>query len=381
VPYTLLDTEGLVVNSGVISMPQFGRVVAFLHEAPFSLTGPFEGTFNFTSNRAVRVLPIRGLNNERGEFLFSPLPPVVSNYSASNYVIPHFADGGGWTTQLLLVNDQPNALPGAVTWSDSNSAPVSVTVSNQTASSFPYTIPVGGALRLETQGMGPTMRTGFVSVTGNGVAAPKTTVLFSYRRNGITVTEASAPANFPPSGQAAYFYGEVLDADASNLESQTGFAVLNRSQGPVTVTVRLTNLDGSVAANGAFTLQNGQRTSLFLTQVPGLENLSKPFRGMVQLFAPDSLAMYFLALRGTVNERGDFVLSATPSSVLNNLGMGNYSFQGGTGVAHLAFGLGYTAQFIAYSNDFMNVQGQFGSANSGGVAFIGPLGKSFLRFQ
>jgi hypothetical protein len=117
--YTLLDTNGVKVKTGVISLNATGRLTAFLSEAPFSITGPFEGTFNFTANRSVYALPIRGITNERGEFLFTTLPPVVFNYGSSDYVVPHFADGGGWTTQVLLVNDQTFTESGTVNFLDS----------------------------------------------------------------------------------------------------------------------------------------------------------------------------------------------------------------------------------------------------------------------
>ena len=197
------------------------------------------------------------------------------------------------------------------------------------------------------------------------------------------MTEAGAPANFPPRGQAAYFYGQVLTVGdgPSHLSSQTGFALLNGlSAGPVNVSIQLTDLDGTVAGTGSLTLQPGQRRSMFLTEVPGLESLRTPFKGIVQVLAPDSYGLSVLALRGTVNERGDFLLSTTPSFVMEEY-LGNPSFWGGTGFAHLVFGQGYTTEFVGFSNQFMDVRGLFGPPNSGSMSFVGPLGKSNLLLQ
>ncbi len=378
--YSLVDTSGATVKTGEFEIPRFGRVTAFLHEAPFNMEGPFEGTLTFTSTTFVYVLPLRGITNERGEFLFTTLPMVESNYFSSEYVIPHFADGGGWTTQVVLVNDQSSVAAGTLNWTDSDGQPISVTINNTTASSFAYTLPPGGSARFETAGTAATTRAGSVRVAGASFSAAKAMVLFSYRRDGITVTEAGAMANFPSFGQAAYFYGQVRDADSTTLASQTGFAVLNLGPSATTVTVQLTNMDGTVAGTGALTLQGRQRTSLFLTQVPGLENLSKPFRGMVQLLAPNSVGIAVLALRGTTNERGDYVLSTTPSFIprQNLPALSNF---GGTGFAHLAFGLGYSSEFVVFSYPFMDWLGRPNPANSGNIYFVGPVNKSALRFE
>ena len=59
------------------------------------------------------VIALRGLTNERSEFLITTLP--VAELSAAmgrTVVFPHFADGGGWTTQLILVNPTDSTLTG-----------------------------------------------------------------------------------------------------------------------------------------------------------------------------------------------------------------------------------------------------------------------------
>ena len=56
----------------------------------------------------------RGLTNERSEFLMSTLPVIDTTAPPRNGtgVVPHFADGGGWVTQILLVNPTDNPMTG-----------------------------------------------------------------------------------------------------------------------------------------------------------------------------------------------------------------------------------------------------------------------------
>jgi len=62
----------------------------------------------------VGVIAPRGLTNERSEFLMSTLPVIDTTAppGSGTVVVPHFADGGGWVTQILLVNPTDNPMTG-----------------------------------------------------------------------------------------------------------------------------------------------------------------------------------------------------------------------------------------------------------------------------
>lgn len=53
---------------------------------------------------------LRGRTNERGDFLITTTPPVNENTAATGAerVFPHFADGGGWSTQFVLFSGSAN---------------------------------------------------------------------------------------------------------------------------------------------------------------------------------------------------------------------------------------------------------------------------------
>src|SRR5262249_46766082 len=91
------------------------QIARFLSEAPFNAPRSTSATFTFNSNVPVSAVAIRGRTNERSEFLVTTLPVANPDATASNAVFfPHFADGGGWTTQFVLVNPSDQTIHGTV---------------------------------------------------------------------------------------------------------------------------------------------------------------------------------------------------------------------------------------------------------------------------
>jgi len=91
----------------------------FLHESPFSGPIPIHGGFSFTSSLPVAALALRTYANERAETLVTTLPVVESAAVSQDVVtIPHFADGGGWTTRVVLLNTTDSEQSGRWSFSD-----------------------------------------------------------------------------------------------------------------------------------------------------------------------------------------------------------------------------------------------------------------------
>ena len=134
-------------DSGTTTIPAGGQIAKFLNEAPFNGGSSIDGTFTFTSNLPIAAVALRGFTNERGEFLLTTLP-VSPLTAATGEVVyfPHFADGGGWTTEVVLVNPTNSTISGTVEFFEQGTAgmtaqPVTLTINSQTASTFSYTIP------------------------------------------------------------------------------------------------------------------------------------------------------------------------------------------------------------------------------------------------
>src|SRR5262249_14668596 len=56
------------------TIPPKAQIAKFLDEAPFKGRSPLNGTITFTATVPVAVVALRGLSNERGEFLITTLP-------------------------------------------------------------------------------------------------------------------------------------------------------------------------------------------------------------------------------------------------------------------------------------------------------------------
>ncbi len=130
--------NGQDVRSGTASIPANSQIAGFLDEAPFNGPSPFAGSFTVTSSKPVSIVALRGYLNERSEFLITTMPVAdLASVSSASTVFPHFADGGGWTTQVVLVNPSDTAISGVLRFADSAGQPASVNLNGQTAAGQP----------------------------------------------------------------------------------------------------------------------------------------------------------------------------------------------------------------------------------------------------
>jgi hypothetical protein len=68
---------------------------------------------------------------------------------AGAVLLPQFATGGGWATEIVLSNTGTTAMTARVDLFKSDGTPLTATLNNQTSSSFSnLTIPAGGVITL-----------------------------------------------------------------------------------------------------------------------------------------------------------------------------------------------------------------------------------------
>jgi hypothetical protein len=63
-------------------------------------------------------------------------------------VFPQFALGGGWATEISIVDISGVTATGQVAWFDTTGKPVDVTMNGKTASVFSFTLPPSGSFLL-----------------------------------------------------------------------------------------------------------------------------------------------------------------------------------------------------------------------------------------
>jgi hypothetical protein len=332
-----------VVRQGTATIPANGQIAAFLNQAPFLAPSSMAGTFSFTSSVPVGVVALRGRTNERSEFLVTTTPVTdLSGHPAFGPVdIAHFANGDGWTTQLVLFNPGESVMTGSFRLTDSSGNAVVTAVTGpfsgglQPGSVFTYRVEPRSAMYLQTSAPAG-LQTGRISVVPEpNQPAPSAFVIFAYRRNGITVTEASVEAMAPD--VRFRLYAETGPA------MQTGLALSAGASG-ATVNLLLTSADGRPSGYaGTVTIPPNGHVANFLDQIPGFAGLPQTFRGILMAWSTSAFSV--AGLRGRYNERNDFLITTTaPVSELVHHTGGEVMFP------HLAAGGGYSTQLVFFSD-------------------------------
>ena len=348
-----------------ISIPANSQIAKYLNEPAFGLAAgtTLQGTFTFSSDVPVAVVALRLLRNERGEELLTTLPVTdLSAPTASGTAyLGHFADGSGATSQVILVNPTDSAIAGTMQFFGQGTAaaaagPIAIATNLGTATSFSYNIPRQSSFKLTTAGLAGTL--GSVRVTSaTGSVLPSALVVFSYRKDNITVSEAGVPAM---QGSTFRMYAETKAAGSDPGTIQTGIAIANLDAAATTVNLELMTLDGASAGPPvSVNLPGNGQIAKFAHE---LFNMTFPFKGIIRISGGTSAGLAVVGLRLRYNERGDFLMTTTPPSNEGSV----------PGSAELLFpifingsvgSLAYTTQFILFS-------GSAGQTSSGDLRFF-----------
>jgi hypothetical protein len=311
--FLFADADGAQLYFGRTSIAANAHITAFLNEPPF--TPPPDvplgrlRTFTFSASSPIAFTALRGFANERSEFLITPLPVVeLNSTSVSPITFPFYIDGAGWETEIQLVNPTDSVLSGVVNFFPALNG----------TSSDPdlfYEIPSRSAVKLRTSNLGSERRTGWVRVSPlGGTTMPSGLLLFSFHRDGITLSQAGIQGTRESSGFQLYagISGALGLMEHGSME--TGFAISNPASAGAVIDLELFAADGTPTGNrGSLTVPANGQITLFLEQVPGFQNLQIPFEGLLRI---NGGPVAVVGLRGSVNERGDFLLTPMPAFAL-----------------------------------------------------------------
>ena len=370
-PATILfhfrDAEGVRFGDGQFELGAHEQTAKFLNQEPFN-SGEVSGTFTFTSSESIAVVALRGLTNRDGEFLMTTLPvaPLASTSTDTVY-FPHFTDGSGWVTQVILVNPTDETIAGTIQFVDQGSAtadaaPATLTLDDgRTGSEFSYSIPAGGSQRFTTSNPTGGATTGSVRATPDeGSVAPSGLVVFSFTTGGKTVSEVGV--NALTAGSAFRLYAESSGTPGQAGSIRTGLAITNAADTDNMVTLEVTSLDGKMAMGVApvtLPLPPSGQVARFLDEIFG--SLPGNFSGVLRVTSMADVAIVGLRLR--INERGELKMTTTPpSDETGPATMVDRFFP------HIVDSAGWSTQFILFS-------GTAGQASSGTLSFIDTAGE------
>jgi hypothetical protein len=343
--FAFTDSAGSDFGAGTTVIPANGQIARFLNQEPFNGGNNIRGTFSFSSSAPVSVIALRGFTNERNEFLMSTLPVFETLQAAAGaLMLPHFAAGAGWTTQVILVNATDAATSGNIRFVASSGEPLHA---------FPFSIPRRSAFRLVTPGTTPAVQSGSIRIEPNsGDPAPNAVAIFSYKPAAVTVSEAAVTFT---SGSSLRMYVEA------SVSTESGLAIANLSSSPATVTFELFGMEGSPLAMASLPIPGNGQIAEFLSRIFSGQTLSVPLQGILRITTSGS-GISAVGLRGRHNERADFLITTTPVT--------NESVPANS--AELVFpevvnGGGYSTQFLLYS-------GSAAQAARGNLRFVNPVG-------
>jgi hypothetical protein len=356
VTFTLTDTAGTAVRSDSRTIGPQAQVAEFLNEAPYSSGNGFKGTLSFSSTLPVGVIALRSLVNERSDFLITTLPVIdlSQGVRTGTQVVPHFAVGDGWGTQIILVNPTDSAQTGNVEFFGPGSgttpaAAVNVNIDGTAGSSAPYAVTPRSSQTLVVTPAAAGLSYGSVRIVpSNAGPVPTPLVIFGYKPGPFTLSEAGVPVTM---GTAFRMYVEASAAPVI----LSGVAAANTTSTAATVTLEVMTLAGAPTGTSASRTipPSGQIVGYLSDFFP---NLPQPFQGVLRV-TTTSAGISVVALRQRYNERGDYLITTTPPTLETST-----PTTAARSFPHFVNGDGYTTQFILFS-------GTAGQTAAGNVRF------------
>jgi hypothetical protein len=162
ITFTLCDSDGKQVATKTVSVKALNQSAQFITQlfaGQLPLSGEFDGTL-FVSSTVTTPVAMVGLRFRGENFsaipvtvlsLTYPVPTIGSTQAggAGAVILPQFADGGGWASELVLSNSGTSDLVVRVDVFNQDGSPMTVTLNGVTASSFKsLTIKPGGVIIL-----------------------------------------------------------------------------------------------------------------------------------------------------------------------------------------------------------------------------------------
>jgi hypothetical protein len=370
-------TIDFVFTDATLEVPDFAEVSLtmeantqlsrFLTQEPFSLPDGSVVTATFTSPLPIGVVALRGVNTSRNEFLTSAVPVVsLTETSTERVYLPHFAAGGGWNTQVILINPTDDVLTGVIGFIGTGSeiipaTTVPVAVANQFFNSvYPYVIPAKGMNVFQTVEFTTQVKVGSVQVNPTtGETAPAAFAIFGLlNANGEVVSEASVPAS--GTGSAFRMYAEASGVPLESGSIQSGFAIRNVGFENVTVTLELTDLNGALIDTSTIIVPATGQRAQFVDEI-----FTAPFQGVLRVSVPPAEKIAVMGLRARTNERNEFLTTTTtPANEAAASTTAQFLFP------HLVDGGGWSTQTILFS-------GIAGQTANGVMRFFGTDGLPF----
>ena len=364
ITFTLRQLDGQVLSVGTGSLAKGEHIARYLWQLPeivsgFSIPPSFAaetlfGTLEMASDQPLSVVALRLTTNQRGEMLMTSTPTadLTRALSTAPVYFPQLADGGGYTTTIMLLNTSSIVETGRLRIYGNDGLPLPVhQVGGSYGSIFAYWMMPGGAYVFQTDAAPTNFNVGWVELTpDSGTPAPMGAGLYQSSQNGVLVAESGVAAAVPTT-HARIFVDTSGGHNSSVALGNPGYAAAR-------IALTALQMDGFTPAGtspGLMTLDGKGHTADFVWQ--HISGLPAGFRGILDIASDTPFVP--LTIRALVNERGDFLFTAFPVADMNQPTPLPIQFP------QIADGGGYTTEFILLSA---------GSSGAVTLSFFGNAG-------
>ncbi len=196
---------------------------------------------------------------------------VLGNAQNPTLIFPQIADGGGFRLEVILTNPTAEVETGSISFQASTGDPLPLAISGSEAASISYSIPPGGIFKVQTDGAGAEVKSGYATVTSDNTASQITGTVI-YNLNGMDISVASAPIS-------TEFHVFVEKDELSN----SGVAFLNPNDEAISISAILLNDVGEEIEAVRVDLSPGQHNAQFVDQL--FSGVGQTLRGSVQAFS------------------------------------------------------------------------------------------------
>src|SRR5262249_7774820 len=143
--------------------------------------------------------------NERGEFMMTSLPVADLADTSASTSVPHAVDGGGWTTEVLLVNNSDTTETGTFQFISTSGQSTVITINGQKTDQFPYSIPARSSRHFKTAGSSSPTVIGWIEISPSGNnSVPVMAAVLAERTNNVTVSETAMAGSHKTTSSRVY---------------------------------------------------------------------------------------------------------------------------------------------------------------------------------
>jgi photosystem II stability/assembly factor-like uncharacterized protein len=327
----LRNNIGVIASTTSFTLGSHKHMAMFVDQLFPGLKPPFLGTLTMSATGGFAAINLSSAVNGYGETIFSALPVVnLDRPSAGDrLILPHLVDGGGFATEVLLLN--PSSIPasGTISFFNDNGDPLTLSfVSGTQTSTISYSMPPDGMMNIATTGNGP-LRTGYATINVSQGSLPASNGIFLSNENGLT-SQAGVPVVAQTNAASVFVERSTLP-----LVRDTGVALVNPNATAATITASLIGINGELKST-TIALAPRAHSAKFISEL--FPDLSRDFQGGLTLTS--NVPISALTLRLTQNQRGQSIYSTLPIADLNS------PPTGAVYVPQIADGGGYTTQII-----------------------------------